>query len=155
MIWLGVEAHHRFEWVLYVFGAFLVFTGVRMLFTGEQAAEPGKKSPSCASCGNFSRFPPNFDGQKFLTRLNGRMALTPLALVLVLVETTDLIFAVDSIPAIFAVTRAPSLSSPRTCSPSSACARCISCSPGRSAYFRYLKVGLSVVLVFIGVKMLH
>ena len=84
-----------------------------------------------------------------------RVALTPLALVLLMVETTDLIFALDSIPAIFGVTQNPSSFSPRTCSPSWVCARSTSSWPGAIEYFRYLKIGLSIVLVFIGVKMLH
>jgi tellurite resistance protein TerC len=95
-----------------------------------------------------------FDGQKFTTLLNGRRALTPLALVLLMVETTDLIFAVDSIPAIFAVTTKPFIVFTSNVFAILGLRSLYFVLAGAIGYFRYLKIGLSFVLVFIGVKML-
>ena len=97
---------------------------------------------------------PGFDGQKFFTRLDGRFALTPLALVLLLVETTDLIFAVDSVPAVFSVTRKAFIVFTSNVFAILGLRSLYFLLVGAIGYFRYLKIGLSVVLVFIGVKML-
>ena len=134
-------------------GAFLIFSGVRMIFTREKEPEPEKNIVF-----RFVRklFPVagELDGQKFLTRLNGRLALTPLALVLVLVETTDLIFALDSIPAIFAVTRDAFIVFTSNVFAILGLRSLYFVLAGAIQYFRYLKIGLSIVLVFIGLKML-
>jgi tellurite resistance protein TerC len=97
---------------------------------------------------------PDLDGQKFVTVWNGRRALTPLALVLLLVETTDLVFAVDSIPAVFAVTTKPFIVFTSNIFAILGLRSLYFVLAGAIKYFRYLSVGLSVVLVFIGVKML-
>jgi tellurite resistance protein TerC len=97
---------------------------------------------------------PHFDGQKFRTEWNGAMALTPLALVLLMVETTDLLFAFDSIPAIFAVTRNPFIVFTSNVFAILGLRSLYFVLAGAIEYFRYLKYGLAVVLVFIGVKML-
>ncbi len=97
---------------------------------------------------------PDFDGQKFLTRFNGRLALTPLALVLLLVETTDLIFAVDSVPAVFSVTRKAFIVFTSNVFAIIGLRSMYFLLVGALGYFRYLKIGLSVVLAFIGAKML-
>jgi len=96
----------------------------------------------------------SFDGQRFLTRVNGRTMLTPLALVLVSVETTDLIFAIDSIPAIFGVTNNGFIIFTSNVFAILGLRSLYFLLAGAIGYFRYLKVGLSVVLVFIGVKMI-
>ena len=96
----------------------------------------------------------NFDGQKFFTRLNGKFALTPLALVLLLVETTDLIFAVDSVPAVFSVTRKAFIVFTSNVFAILGLRSMYFLLAGALGYFRYLKIGLSIVLVFVGVKML-
>ena len=106
MILLGVALINRFEWLLYVFGAFLVFTGLKMLMGKGGNTDPARGLVARMVRGIFP-VAPDFDGQKFFTRLNGRRMMTPLLLVLVVVETADLFFAVDSIPAIFGVTRKP------------------------------------------------
>ena len=97
---------------------------------------------------------PHLDGQKFTTRWNGRQALTPLALVLLMVETTDLFFALDSIPAIFAVTTRPFIIFTSNVFAILGLRSLYFVLAGAIQYFRYLKYGLSLVLVFIGVKML-
>ena len=97
---------------------------------------------------------PDFDGAKFFTRLDGRFALTPLALVLLLVETTDLIFALDSVPAVFSVTRKAFIVFTSNVFAILGLRSLYFLLAGALGYFRYLKIGLSLVLVFIGAKML-
>ena len=152
MIWLGVELINRFEWLLIALGAFLVFSGVKMVFTREKESDP-EKSLAVRLTRSFFRVSHKFDGQKFLTRLNGRRALTPLALVLVLVETTDLIFALDSIPAIFAITKDAFIVFTSNVFAILGLRSLYFVLAGAIQYFRYLKIGLSIVLVFIGLKM--
>jgi len=152
MIWLGVELIHRFEWLLIALGAFLVFSGLKMVFTREKESNP-EMSLAVRLTRNFFPVSPKFDGQKFLTRLNGRQALTPLALVLVLVETTDLIFALDSIPAIFAITKDAFIVFTSNVFAILGLRSLYFVLAGAIQYFRYLKIGLSIVLVFIGLKM--
>jgi tellurite resistance protein TerC len=153
MIAAGAALIQQFMWLLYFFGAFLVFTGVKMLFTDDTGVHP-EKNPVLKLAKKFFPVTTEFHGQKFAIRNEHGMALTPLALVLLMVETTDLIFAVDSIPAIFAVTQKPFI-----VFTSNVCAilglrSLYFVLAGAIGYFRYLKVGLSFVLVFIGVKML-
>jgi tellurite resistance protein TerC len=152
MIWLGVELIHQFDWVLVVLGLFLVFSGAKMLFTRDKESDP-EKSLTVRFTRKFFPVTTAFDGQKFLTRRNGVAVLTPLALVLVLVETTDLIFALDSIPAIFAVTTDPFIVFTSNVFAILGLRSLYFVLAGAIRYFRYLKIGLSIVLVFIGVKM--
>src|SRR5687768_669796 len=100
MIWLGAALIQRFDWMLYVFGGFLVFTGIKMLFSDEEAEVHPEKNIAVRVARKFFPIAPEFDGQKFMTIRDGKKMLTPLAIVLLMVETTDVIFAVDSIPAI-------------------------------------------------------
>jgi tellurite resistance protein TerC len=143
----------RFEWILYIFGGILVFSGWKMMRQGEVRVEPEKNVMIRAA----RRFFPVTDephSERFVLRKHGRLHLTPLFLVLLTVETTDVVFAVDSIPAIFAVTRDPFIIFS---------SNIFAILGLRSLYFvlaeamhsfHYLKAGLSVVLMFIGVKML-
>jgi len=157
MIWAGALLIERFHWIIYVFGAFLVFTGIRMAMQDEMDIEP-ESNPALKLVRRFFPVTPHYHGQNFFVKeeVGGRLrqVATPLFVVLVLVETTDLIFAVDSIPAIFAVTRDPFL----VFTSNVFAILCL-----RSLYFllagvieRFylLKLGLSAVLVFIGIKML-
>ena len=95
MILSGAELIERFHWIMYVFGAFLLFTGIKMLFAGDEEVEP-EKNIVIRLARKIYPITTEYDGQHFFTLLNGRRALTPLALCLIMVETTDLIFAVDS-----------------------------------------------------------
>jgi tellurite resistance protein TerC len=153
MIAAGVALIRRFDWVLYVFGVFLVFTGIKMLFSGEQTVEP-EKNPVLRLVRKFFPVTHHFEGNKFFTRLDGRFALTPLALVLVLVETTDLIFAVDSVPAVFSITKNAFIVFTSNIFAILGLRSMFFLLAGALGYFRYLKFGLSVVLVFVGAKML-
>jgi len=153
MIAAGVALIHQFDWVLYLFGAVLIFAGAKMFFSQEEMLRP-EKSLMLRLVRKLFPVAPHFDGQKFFTRLDGRLALTPLALVLVLVETTDLIFAVDSVPAVFSVTRKAFIVFTSNVFAILGLRSMYFLLVGALGYFRYLKIGLSVVLVFIGVKML-
>jgi tellurite resistance protein TerC len=153
MIAVGVALIHRFGWVLYVFGAFLVFAGARMFFARQETVQPGKNLV-LRLVKKFFPVASDFDGHKFFTRLNARRALTPLALVLLLVETTDLIFAVDSVPAVFSVTQKAFIVFTSNVFAVLGLRSMYFLLAGALGCFRYLKFGLSVVLVFIGVKML-
>jgi tellurite resistance protein TerC len=152
MIGIGLALITWLHWVLYLFGAFLLYSGVKLLFVDTQV-DP-EKNRVLRWARKLFPVSPQLDGQKFLTVWDGRKALTPLALVLLMVETTDLIFAVDSIPAVFAVTRKPFI-----VFTSNVCAilglrSLYFVLADAMAYFRFLKYGLALVLAFIGVKML-
>ena len=153
MIGVGAALVVRYHWVLYVFGAFLVYTGIRMLWTKDEEDAPGESWV----LGQLRRHFPiteEFHGAHFIVWLNGRRWLTPLAVALVLVETTDLIFAVDSIPAIFAITADPFLVFTSNVF-AILCLRSLYFGlAGLIERFKYLKVSLSVILVLVGVKML-
>ncbi len=153
MIAVGTALVQRFLWTLYVFGAFLVVTGIKMLFSREQGVHP-ERNPVIRAARRVFPVYPDYDGQRFFTRLNGRRAITPLMLVLLMVETTDLIFAVDSIPAIFGITKNPFIVFTSNVFAILGLRSLYFVLANLIAYFRYLKTGLSVVLVFIGVKML-
>ena len=152
MIGIGVALISWLQWILYVLGAFVLFTGIKMLFV-ETKVDP-EKNRVIQWVRKLYPVTPHLDGQKFITVWQGRKALTPLALVLVMVETTDLIFAVDSIPAIFAVTTKPFIIFTSNVFAILGLRSLYFVLAGALEYFRYLKVGLSLVLVFIGVKML-
>jgi tellurite resistance protein TerC len=153
MIAVGAALIREFSWVLYMFGVFLVLTGIKMLFAGQQTVEP-EKNPILRLVRKFFPVTQNFEGQKFFSRLNNRFALTPLALVLVLVETTDLIFAVDSVPAVFSITKNAFIVFTSNVFAILGLRSMYFLLAGALGHFRYLKFGLSVILVFVGVKML-
>lgn len=153
MIGTGAELVKHFKWVLYIFGVFLLGTGMRMFFARPEPIEPEKNFVI-----RFARkllpVSPSLDGQKFLTRLNGRLALTPLMLVLLLVETSDVIFAVDSVPAVFAVTQKAFIVFTSNVFAVLGLRSLYFLIAGAIGRFRHLKAGLAVVLVFVGIKML-
>jgi tellurite resistance protein TerC len=153
MIGAGAALIKQFHWLLYVLGAFLVITGVRMLFGGENKVDPDR-NPVLRLARRFFPISNQFDGQKFVTLVNGRQMLTPMAMVLIMVETTDLVFALDSIPAIFAITQDSFIVFTSNVFAILGLRSLYFALAGAIAYFRYLKIGLSLVLVFIGVKML-
>jgi len=153
MIGVGTELVHHFHWTLYVFGAFLVLTGIKMLCAKKETVAP-EKHPLLQFVRKIYPVAPQLDGQKFFTRWNGRRALTPLALVLLVVETTDLLFAVDSVPAVFAVTQKAFIVFTSNVFAILGLRSLYFLLAGAIAMFRFLTAGLSLVLVFVGVKML-
>jgi len=152
MIGIGVALITLLNWILYVFGALLVFSGIKMMLV-ETEVEP-EKNWVIRLVRKFYPVAPQLDGHKFITHWGGKRALTPLALVLLMVETTDLIFAVDSIPAVFAVTKIPFIVFTSNVFAILGLRSLYFVLAGAISYFRYLKVGLSAVLIFIGIKML-
>ena len=153
MILLGASLIHQFHWILYLFGAFLLITGIKMLFAGDEEVEP-EKNFTIRLARKFYPVSTQFDGQKFFTELDGRRALTPLALCLIMVETTDLIFAVDSIPAIFGITTEAFIVFTSNVFAILGLRSLYFVLVGLLRHFCYLKYGLALVLVFIGFKML-
>jgi tellurite resistance protein TerC len=153
MIGVGAALVARYHWILYLFGAFLVYTGIRMLVTTDEQDAPGE-TWVMRQLRRYFPITQEFHGQRFSVMQNGRRWLTPLAVALVLVETTDLIFAVDSIPAIFAITADPFLVFTSNVF-AILCLRSLYFGlAGLIERFRYLKVSLSVILALVGVKML-
>jgi tellurite resistance protein TerC len=153
MILAGVALINRLEWIIYVFGGLLIVTAIKMLFTDHEKMDPGH-NPLVRGARRLYPVTHDFEGQKFFTRLDGKRAITPLFLVLLVVESSDVLFAVDSIPAIFAITRDPFIVFT---------SNVFAILGLRSLYFalasvierfRYLKVSLMFVLAFVGVKML-
>ena len=153
MIWAGVELINRFEWLLYLFGAFLFFSGLKMMFKREGSEDP-EKSLVVRLARKILPISSEFNGQHFTIRVDGRKMFTPLFLVLLSVETADLLFAVDSIPAIFGVTRKSFIIFTSNIFAILGLRSLYFLLAGAMGLFRYLKLGLSAVLVFIGVKML-
>jgi tellurite resistance protein TerC len=153
MIWLGVTLVERFHFVLYIFGAFLVLTGLRMLFDRD-AKMDFEKNFFMRWCRRILPITQDFQGRRFHVRVDGRIMFTPLLLVLILVDVMDLVFAVDSIPAVFAITTDQFI-----VYTSNICAIL----GLRSLYFLlarmidrfiYLKTGLALILFFVGTKMI-
>ncbi len=153
MILTGVALIERFEWILYIFGAFLIYTGIRMALMDEGEVEPDK-NPVVRWVRRFLPVTEAYVGQNFLVRHNGVLMATPLLLVLVVVETTDLMFALDSIPAIFAITRDPFIIFTSNVFAILGLRALYFLLAGMMDKFHYLKLGLAVVLTYVGVKML-
>ena len=152
-IFAGVALIEKFHWIIYVFGAFLVYTGYKI------ARDKGTKIDTKNSpvINFFKRFVPihsEYSGDNFWVRLGGKLHATPLFIVLLLVETTDLIFAVDSIPAILAVTNDPFIVYTSNVFAILGLRSLYFALAGSLKYFTYLHYGLSAILVFVGVKML-
>jgi tellurite resistance protein TerC len=157
MIAAGAALITRFHWIIYVFGAFLVFTGLKMMRQDELDIEP-ESNPVIRLMRRIIPVTAKYHGQKFFVReeRNGRMltVATPLFVVLALVETTDLIFAVDSIPAIFAVTQDAFIVYTSNVLAILGLRALYFLLAGVIHKFHYLKLGLSIVLIFVGAKML-
>ena len=149
----GVVLLDRFHWVLYVFGAFLVLTGIRMLRHRHDEFDPAS-SPIVRFTRRFVPVTDGYRGARFWVREHGRWVATPLFVVLVLVETTDIVFAVDSIPAILAVTQEPFLVFTSNAFAILGLRAMYFLLGGLMHRFVHLKLGLAAILVFVGVKML-
>jgi tellurite resistance protein TerC len=155
-IFAGVALIQKFHWIIYLFGAFLIYSGLKLLFEkdGEEETEEVAESMAVRLVKRFFAISKNYDGQKFFTIENGKRVATPLFLVLIVVEITDLIFAFDSIPAVLAVSKDPFIVFT---------SNIFAIMGLRSLYFLladvidkfvFLKKGISFILTFVGVKML-
>ncbi|MDP1692511.1 MAG: TerC family protein [Burkholderiaceae bacterium] len=153
MILAGVWLVSEFAWVLYVFGAFLVVTGIKMLVFAEHQPDL-EKNPLLRWLRGHMRITPGFHGEKFVVRINGLRYATPMFLVLMMIEVSDLVFAVDSIPAIFAVTTDPFIVFTSNIFAIMGLRALYFLLADMADRFHLLKYGLALVLVFIGGKML-
>jgi tellurite resistance protein TerC len=153
MIFVGAALINRFHWIIYVFGAFLVYTGIKMFRQEEIDIQP-EHNPLVRLVTRFFPISKNYDGEKFFTVVNGKRTGTLLLLVLLVVEVTDLVFAVDSIPAIFAITRDTFIVYTSNVFAILGLRSLYFLLAGVVEKFRYLRVGLAIVLTFIGIKML-
>ena len=149
----GAALLESFHWIIYVFGALLVVTGVRMATRRHEEVHP-ERNPILRLVRRLIPMLPEYRGQKFFIREDGRLWATPLLAVLIVVETTDVIFAIDSIPAIFAVTREPFLVFTSNAFAILGLRALYFLLAGMMHRFVYLKYGLAGILVFVGAKML-
>jgi tellurite resistance protein TerC len=153
MIGLGVTLLQRFSWILYLFGAFLVFTGLKMVLGKNEEMHP-ERNPLVRWFTRHVPLTPDFHEDKFLVRIHGQRLATPLLVVLVCVEVTDVIFAVDSIPAIFGITLDPFIIYTSNVFAILGLRSLYFVLAGLMDRFHYLRTGLGVVLGFVGIKML-
>jgi tellurite resistance protein TerC len=152
-IFTGVALINRFQWIVIIFGAFLVFTGIRMLFQKEAVVDPEKN----AVVRFFRRFLPvteTLHGDRLLITKNGKLYATPLFLVLLIIESSDLIFAVDSIPAVLAISKTTFIVYTSNIFAILGLRSLYFAIAAIIGYFRFLKIGLAFVLTFVGMKML-
>lgn len=152
-IYAGVALIAKFNWMIYVFGVFLVYTGIKMLKDEEKHVEV-EANPMIKFVKRFWKISPNFDGENFRTTINGVKHFTPLFLVLIMIETTDIIFAVDSIPAILAITPDPYIVFTSNVFAILGLRSLYFALNGIMEMFEYINYALSGILVFVGVKMI-
>jgi tellurite resistance protein TerC len=153
LIALGITLIHRFHWVIYVFGAFLILTGVKMGLGKDKEIRP-ERNPALRLFRRFAPVTDEYRDGKFFVKQDGRYFATPLLITLVVVETTDLVFAVDSIPAILAITPDPFIIYTSNVFAILGLRSLYFALAGMMRSFRYLHYGLSAILVFVGAKML-
>ena len=153
MITAGALLLQRFEWIIYVFGGILILTGIRMLLQKDQRIEP-EKNPIVRLARRVLPFTDSYDGAHFTRRTrSGRLLATPLVLVLLVVEWSDLVFAIDSIPAIFSITRDPFLVYSSNVFAILGLRALFFVLAGMMDRFAYLKPGVALILVLVGAKM--
>jgi tellurite resistance protein TerC len=153
MIVLGTALIRRFEWITYVFGGLLLLTALKMLVTRHDSVAP-ERNPLVRFFRRLYPVSPGFHGDHFFARIDGKRAITPLFLVLLVVESSDVLFAVDSIPAVFAITQDPFIVFTSNIFAILGLRSLYFVLAGVMDRFRYLKVSLVIVLAFVGVKML-
>lgn len=152
-IFAGVALVTRFQWLFYILGAFLVFTGIKLAFEKGKEIHP-EKNPVLLLFRKFMPITKNFEGSKFFIKQGGRTWATPLFVVLLVVETTDVIFAVDSVPAILAISLDPFIVFSSNVFAIMGLRALYFALAGIMQMFHHLHYGLSLILVFVGVKML-
>ena len=154
-ILVGVSVIQRFHWVLYIFGAFLLYTGIKMALPSKQEVDMNPDhNPAVRLFKRFFPVAPHNEHGHFFTRHAGKLMATPLFIVLLVVETTDVVFALDSIPAVLAITKDGFVALTSNIFAILGLRSLYFALSGIMQLFRYLKVGLAVILCFIGIKML-
>ena len=149
----GAALLEAFHWVIYLFGGLLVVTGVKILRSRDEQVHP-ERNPILRLIRRHVTVTPDYHGQRFLVRLDGRLVATPLLIVLAIIETTDIVFAIDSIPAIFAVTRDPFIVYTSNIFAILGLRALFFLLAGIMGRFHYLRIGLGLVLAFVGAKMI-
>lgn len=152
-IFAGVALISMFHWIIYVFGGFLIFTGIKMLFHKDEKLDPNK-NPLVIIFKKFFPVTEVMHGSKFFVKMNARTVATPLFIVLLVIEFTDLIFAVDSIPAILAISNDTFIIFTSNVFAILGLRALYFALAGITKYFYCLKYGLSAILVFVGIKMI-
>lgn len=152
-IFLGVALISKFHWIIYVFGAFLVITGLKMAFSKNKKIHP-EKNPVIRLMKRFIPLSNDYEGGRFFVRRKGMVLATPLALVLIVIETTDIIFAVDSIPAILAITTDPFIVYSSNLFAIMGLRALFFALAGMIKRFHYIHYALAAILAFVGIKML-
>lgn len=152
-IFAGVALLNHFHWIIYLFAVFLVFTGVKMLLQNNRKMNINKDSIMVRLLKKVFPITESFQGNNFFVRLNSKTYATPLFIVVLTVEATDLIFAVDSVPAIIAISNDPFIVYTSNVFAILGLRSLYFAVAGMHKYFRYLKVGLSLILIFVGIKM--
>jgi len=152
-IFAGIQLLEMFHWMIYVFGAFLVYTGVRLARRNEEQVQP-EHNPVLRLAQRVLPITPTYHGQRFLVKENGTWKATPLLLTLLVVESTDVMFAVDSVPAVLAITPEPFIAYTSNIFAILGLRALYFVLAGLIQRFRYLHIGLAVILVYIGCKML-
>jgi len=153
LIWAGIELITKFHWTVYIFGVFLILTGIKMAWAKDKQINP-EKNPLLRLFRKLIPVAPDYHGERFWIKTAGRWVATPLFVVLLLVETTDLVFAVDSIPAILAITTDPFLVYTSNVFAILGLRSLYFALAGLAGHFHFLVYGLSIILVFAGTKML-
>lgn len=153
-IWAGVTLISRFHWIIYVFGAFLVYSGISLVFEGSEKEIHPERNPVLNLFRRFFPVTQNYENGKFFVRRDGARWATPLILVLLFVETTDVIFATDSIPAVLAITPDPFIVYTSNVFAILGLRSLYFLLAGLLGMFRYLHYGIAAILVFVGGKML-
>lgn len=153
-IFAGISLINAFHWIIYVFGAFLVYTGIKLALPKKDDGFEPEKNPAVKLARKVFPVTTAFEGGHFFTQQNGRLAATPLFLVLVVVETTDVMFALDSIPAVIAITRNEFIVFTSNIFAILGLRSLYFAVSGVMQLFRFLNIGLAVILCFVGLKML-
>lgn len=151
-IFAGIELIHRFHWLIYIFGGFLIITGIRMITSKDHALEP-EKNPLVKLARRLFPVTESFEQDQFFVRRKGKRWATPLFIVVVLIEGTDLIFAVDSIPAILAISDDPFIVYTSNVFAILGLRSLYFALAAIEQYFRFLKYGLAAILTLVGIKM--
>jgi tellurite resistance protein TerC len=153
-IFAGLTLLNNFHWVIYIFGAFLVYTGVKLALPKKEDGFDPEKNPAVRLARKFVPVTSHFEGGKFFTRIGGRLHATPMFLVLLIVETTDVMFALDSIPAVISITRNEFIVFTSNIFAILGLRSLYFAVSGVMQLFRYLNIGLAIILCFVGLKML-
>ncbi len=153
-IFAGISLINSFHWIIYVFGAFLVYTGIKLAIPKKEDGFAPEKNPAVKLARKFLPVTNHFEGGRFFTMVNGRRHATPMFIVLIIVETTDVMFALDSIPAVIAITRNEFIVFTSNIFAILGLRSLYFAVSGVMQLFRYLNIGLAVILIFVGLKMI-